>query len=192
MVDWGIYPYFFFVCEGTNEEAVIRWLIEKNAIVIPSEKISLDYCRARAKTGREKLKNVILEYAYSSQRPVVIYICDRHEDKEKWNVGKDVCGNEIPVIKIVTSPEIEMLLIIATGNYQKWLSEKHKNPRLNPSGFCQRVLKIGKSNIKNGENFINQFSSVEEFKRVCYEYKQLRQKSDHYGKNEITWCEILK
>lgn len=93
------YSYLFFVCEGKNEEAIVKWLAEADAIDFPKKQYSLDFCRARTKSTRPKILRAATQFDYGG--PVaIIYVCDSHG--EKWSVGKDCMGNEIPVIKIVT------------------------------------------------------------------------------------------
>lgn len=117
----------------------------------------------------------------------VVYICDSHS--ENWSVGKDCMGNEIPVIKIVTSPEIEILLVYKEKSIQKWKNARAGNRQLHVSSFCRQILKM---DVKNGENFIEQFSSIEDFKNICAEYKKNTFSSGHKMKNEMTWYDLLK
>lgn len=59
------YSYLFFVCEGKNEEAIVKWLAEADAIDFPKKQYSLDFCRARTKSTRPK---------YYEQRPNLIMV----------------------------------------------------------------------------------------------------------------------
>lgn len=153
------YSYLFFVCEGKNEEAIVKWLAEADAIDFPKKQYSLDFCRARTKSTRPKILRAATQFDYGG--PVaIIYVCDSHG--EKWSVGKDCMGNEIPVIKIVTSPEIEILLVHKAHCIEKWKSARAKNPKLHVSAFCRQMFKM---DVKNGENFVQQFSSVKDFKK---------------------------
>ncbi|WP_455788478.1 hypothetical protein [Acidaminococcus fermentans] len=178
------FSYLFFVCEGKNEEAIVKWLAEADAIDFPKKQYSLDFCRARTKSTRPKILRAATQFDYGG--PVaIIYVCDSHG--EKWSVGKDCMGNEIPVIKIVTSPEIEILLVHKAHCIEKWKSARAKNPKLHVSAFCKQMFKM---DVKNGENFVQQFSSVKDFKKICLEYKSAS--DSRKFKNELTWYDLLK
>ena len=92
------YSYLFFVCEGKNEEAIVKWLAEADAIDFPKKQYSLDFCRARTKSTRPKILRAATQFDYGG--PVaIIYVCD--SNGEKWTVRKECMGNEIQVIKII-------------------------------------------------------------------------------------------
>jgi hypothetical protein len=77
------YSYLFFVCEGKNEEAIVKWLAEADAIDFPKKQYSLDFCRARTKSTRPKILRAATQFDYGG--PVaIIYVCDSHG--EKWSV----------------------------------------------------------------------------------------------------------
>ncbi|MGE9915154.1 hypothetical protein, partial [Megasphaera elsdenii] len=78
-------------------------------------------------------------------------------------------GREIPVIKILTPPEIEILLILANpATEHEWEKASRKNRQLKPSEFCKTYFNC---NIKNGDNFIDKFGSFENFEQACRVYK---------------------
>ena len=79
-------------------------------------------------------------------------------------------GNEIPVIKIVTSPEIEILLVYKEKSIQKWKNARAGNRQFHVSSFCRQILKM---DVKNGENFIEQFSSIEDFKTYVLNIRKI-------------------
>ena len=180
------YSYLFFVCEGKNEEAIIKWLADADAINFPKEQYSLDFCRARTRSTRSKIRNAVTQYDYGGQ-VAVVYICDSHS--ENWSVGKDCMGNEIPVIKIVTSPEIEILLVYKEKSIQKWKNARAGNRQFHVSSFCRQILKM---DVKNGENFIEQFSSIEDFKTYVLNIRKIHPAVAIIMKNEMTWYDLLK
>ncbi|XOQ51784.1 MAG: hypothetical protein ACFWT7_00155 [Succiniclasticum sp.] len=179
------YVFIYFVCEGTNEEAVLKWLDENDALIIDKDNYSLEYCRSsRTVKGRKELANVITGQDYGGKVGTV-YICDSHN--ENWHFRKGCTGRQIDVVKVVTSPEIEILVILALNEMNQWRQQKKENPRLHPSDFCKSVLH---ANIKNGDNFISVFGSVDNFKKVCKQYRRLHR--EEYEDNELSLFDLLK
>ena len=69
------FSYIYFVCEGANEESIVRWMDENKAMFLDSNNYSLEFCRCRSKKGKEKLARRIKEMDYDGEVGV-IYICD--------------------------------------------------------------------------------------------------------------------
>lgn len=161
------YSYVYFVCEGKNEEAVLKWICNQKRLCIGSLSYSLEYCRSgRTQRGRKELVRSCLQLDYDG--PVaIVYLCDSRT--EEWNLGRNVMGDEIPVIKILTPPEIEILLILSNCDAeQEWKRRNRTNRQLKPSSFCQEFFRC---DIKNGDNFINNFIDFQKFIESCREYK---------------------
>lgn len=167
------FSYIFFVCEGANEESIIRWMDENKAICLSSEYYSLEFCRCRCKKGKKRLASRIKEIDYDG--PVaVIYICD--SPKEEWKLSKREIGQEIPVLRVVTKQEIEILLILSDPvAYQQWITGK-KN-KMKASDFARDYFK---KDVKNGEIFKSIFSGFDQFVETCFEYKKQDGKNDGF------------
>lgn len=161
------YAYVFFVCEGKNEEAVFRLLEENGKIDVKSDSYSTAFLRTRSHQGWEKLRSQCFEYDYGGDVAVVYLLDSKNEKREllKSKVNKKI----IPVIKVLTPPEIEILLILAHPDVEKaWERASRQNRQLKPSEFCKAYYKC---DIKNGDNFISKFESFDLFLKACKEYK---------------------
>ena len=158
------YAFFYFVCEGTNEEHIPHWMDEEQALCIEKDCYSLEFCRCRSKKGRQELARQIKEMDYDG--PVaVIYICD--SAKEEWKLPKREIGTDIPIIHVVTKQGIEILLILSDEKaYKAWLSGK-KNT-MKASAFARGYFT---TDVKNGEIFRERFEDFGQLVEACRKYK---------------------
>jgi hypothetical protein len=178
------YSYMYIVCEGTNEEEVINWILENNFFVIDSFKVNTDYSRARSKKSSEEMVHEITQYDYDG-KVAVLYVHD--SAKEKWHgLINRACNNEllnshIDVIDIITAPEIEVLYIYSNDELlKKW----NKGSKVKPSIFCKQYLKC--NDIKNKGKFLEKFPSFEIFVSACKKYKSCNKK------NSLTIYDLIK
>ena len=68
------YSYLFFVCEGKNEEAIVKWLAEADAIDFPKKQYSLDFCRARTKSTRPKILRAATQFDYGGPVAIIMFV----------------------------------------------------------------------------------------------------------------------
>ena len=160
------YAFVYFVCEGKNEEAVLRWIHENHKIALDEEKYSLEFLRTRGKKSWEELRKQCFEYSYDGD-VAIFYLLDSKNEKRK-SLKSKYTSKEIPVIKVLTPPEIEILLILTDSMVEReWRRASRKNRQLKPSEFCRSYFEC---DIKNGDNFINKFGSFENFEQACKRY----------------------
>lgn len=93
MIDLSEYAYMYIVCEGTNEEEVINWILESDFFVIDSLNVSMDYSRARSKKSSEEMVHEITQYDCDG-KVAVLYVHD--SAKEKWH-GLVTCSHHLIV-----------------------------------------------------------------------------------------------
>lgn len=173
------YAYVFFVCEGTNEEAIFNWIENEHRLCIPQDKYNKDFLRTgHTRQGKRNLIKECLEYDYDG-KVAIVHIRDR--ENENWNLTradkKLMALRQIEIIPLVTMPEIEYLLIINHPQLLKeWQKKSRQNKKLHVSDFCKD--KFSKM-IKNGSNFIANFASFDDFVLACRKYKS--QKSEQIG-----------
>ena len=91
---------------------------------------------------------------------------------------------KVDVIKVVTSPEIEMLLILAEGKYDDYIK---KASSMLPSTFCKQELKM-KGNIKSQEYVRNYFTDLNMLTSTIQEYKRIKT----LKRGEIYLADLLK
>lgn len=178
------YSYMYIVCEGTNEEEVINWILENDSFVIDSFKVNMDHARARSKKSSEAMVLEITQYDYDG-KVAVLYVHD--SEKEKWHGFLNrTCHNEllnchIDVIDIITAPEIEVLLIYSNiDSFKKW----SKGSKEKPSVFCKQYFKC--NDIKTKGKFLELFPSFESFVSACKKYKSCNRK------NSLTIYDLIK
>lgn len=161
------YAYVFFVCEGKNEEAALLWIHENHKMGFAEENYSLDFMRTRGRKSWDKLRDQCFQFSYDGDVAVFYLLDSKREERE--NLRSKYTGREIPVIKILTPPAIEILLILANpATEHEWEKASRKNRQLKPSEFCKTYFNC---NIKNGDNFIDKFGSFENFEQACRVYK---------------------
>lgn len=88
------------------------------------------------------------------------------------------------IINVVTSPEIEMLLILAEDKYEEYMK---KSSSMSPSVFCKQVLKM-KDKIKSREFVREYFADIDMLVSTIQEYKKKR----ILKKGEIYLADLLK
>lgn len=175
------YSFIFFTCEGANEESLLKWILDNHKnISLPD--YTTDYLRkGRTKEGRKLLKEACLEYDYDGGSVVVIYLCDSRG--ENWELGYNVERQKINVIKIITHPEIEMLLILSNLALEnEWNRQHRANKSLKPSAFCKGQFGC---DVKNGANFVDQFTGFNNFVEACDKYKHRHRNDGYYCFRDI-------
>lgn len=101
------------------------------------------------------------------QQIEVIRILDsRNENFTIQGAYKEKIAGE--VINCYTRPEIEMLLILQEGHYDKFKRSSH----LKPSEYCIQELKFGK--LKRKKFMADYFSDAYELVQILEEYHQKR------------------
>ncbi len=171
-------PIVACVCEGGAETAIINMLVERNLLIFSREQM-LDEDVIRCRSGKE-FENRYLRKGFES-KITVLRILDSHSEKFKLNLAyKD----KVDVIKVVTAPEIEMLIILAEGKYKDYIK---KQRIMKPSIYCKQVLKM-KGNIKSQKFVTDYFSDINILINVIKEYKSVKK----LDKSEIYLADLLK
>lgn len=95
----------------------------------------------------------------------VLRILDSHSEGFRLSPAYQ---DKVDVINVVTSPEIEMLIIIAENKYEEF--DKKKSV-MSPSIFCKQVLKV--KNIKSPDYIRKYFSDIDFLVQMIREYKRV-------------------
>lgn len=169
------YSNVFFVCEGQNEEAVLRWIIDEDRLCLPEEICDFDYLRkARTRNSKKELIKNCMEYGYNG-RIAIIYLLD--SCSEKWNLDKFE-SQRIDIIRILTPPEIEILLAIMNpqiehgwNKYQKDTGD-HAHPSIFCEGYFKNLLKMRHiKNVKAKGAMETILGDIDELERVARMFK---------------------
>lgn len=142
------------IYEGSSEKAIYDLLYSNDYLIYKKDSELI-----RKSTGTRQAK----KFAYENLRqdyegiPVnIVRILD--SDKENFNLGKEyserIDSGEIKIHNIVTSPEIEILVILNEQKYDEFKKAKYKNKA---AEFCKSYLKYNK--IKSYDFIKTYFSS---------------------------------
>lgn len=139
------------ICEGNSEKAIIEKLYNNNLLVFRESKALVrDISKIRSK--KSFVQNY-LRQSYGDTPLNIIRILD--SKNENFILPKEyqerIKNSMIKIHNIITSPEIEILLIISKGDYDKFTN---KSKIKKPSTFCKEEYKI--KNVKNF-NFVDEY-----------------------------------
>jgi hypothetical protein len=165
------------ICEGAAERAILDILLENDLLIFSKkELIDDDIIRCRdAKEFESRYLRKIFEHKIS-----VIRILDR--EKEKFNISKPY-KDKIDVVNIVTSPEIEMLIICSENKYDEYCKVKSK---MSPSDYCKQNLPKLKYD-KKYETVKTYFNTPEKLVNAIKLYHK-----KHQSKGLYTLSDLLK
>lgn len=135
--------YVLISCEGTCEEVLIDALISADKLIVPSNNLVTDPTRGTPYTGLRRapdIRDTFLGFDYrmgDNPELVLARIVDTNPGRFALPA---LYRDRVLVRDFVTQPEIEMLMIMKEGAFQKWASHRVKGKQLLPSEFCGEVL----------------------------------------------------
>jgi len=143
--------YVICICEGAAEQAIIELLLDHNSLVFAHDNLVGREVTRKRKSS--EIQSSFLNRAYQ-RRVNILRILDSKKDSFKL---PSLYAERYPVHNIYTRPEIEMLLIIAEGQVEKYL-QKDKT-RYKPSSYCAEILFPGE-HIKSREFIQDYFADI--------------------------------
>ncbi len=163
------------ISEGSAEEVIIKRLFESNKLVFKrkdiykGDKLIREFSRTRQ---GKKFAGENLEMDYGERHINVLRILD--SKSENFNLGpvydEKIQSGEIRIFDILTRPEIEILIIINEGHYQKFTNRKGG---IKASTYCKKELNI--EDVKS-KNFVsNYFNDANILINSITRYKNLHQ-----------------
>ena len=126
------------MCEGGMEAAIVNVLLDNDMLCFSREQML--YRETLRRCGVRDFEKRYLRQEYNKKLTVVRVLDSR---KEAFRLSKAYQKQVEEVITIITAPEIEILLIIAVGEYADYRKNASK---MKPSEYCMQVLKMG--NVK--------------------------------------------
>ena len=160
-------------CEGKSEVILINHLIDRNLLIFTKRDI-LDH---RPINFRQPKSVMPLINALPFDEELIFYrIGDTQTDEFDLSPLQDR-KNKTKVIKICTTPEIEILIIINEGLYKEYLKEKSK---YGPKQFVKIHLPL----YSNFGDYIESHDIVP----AIHEYKKLKGKQQE----EMCLADLLK
>lgn len=171
-------PIVACICEGGAETAIIDMLAENDKLIFAKEQM-LNEDVIRSRSGKE-FEQRYLRKGFES-KITILRILDSHSEGFRLSPAY---RDKVDVIKVVTAPEIEMLLILAEGKYKEYMK---KSSTMSPSDYCKQVLKM-KGNIKSQKFIRDYFSDIDKLIETIREYKRLRA----LKRGEVYLADLLK
>lgn len=152
--------YIACICKGAAEEAIIDILLDNDKLIFSrKDMIEEDPIRCR---GAKNFEREYLNKSFSKK--IRIYrILDSKREKFKLS---DAYKDKVEVINVITSPEIEMLVIISENKYNEYKKSKEK-----PSIYCVKNLKF--KNVKSEKFITHYFSDVTKLISAIKEYRRV-------------------
>lgn len=168
------------ISEGSAEEVIIKKLfnndklIFKNGDIYGEDKLIRSFSRTRPS---RKFAKENLEMDYGERHINILRILD--SKTENFNLGKiyeeRVNSGEIRIFNILTRPEIEMLIIINEGYYEKFTN---KTKGLNANVYCKNEFNM--KQVKSNDFVSSYFYDIEILVNSIREYKRLHSEKDEY------------
>lgn len=169
-----------WIPEGSAEKVIMKKLFYNNKLVFKNgdsyegDKLIRAFSRTRQgeKFAREELQ---MDYGKSHINILRILDCK----KEKFALPKvydeRIESGEIRIFNILTRPEIEILIIINEGHYEKFTNKKGN---IKPSTYCKREL--GMKEVKTEEFVSGYFEDIDILINSIQKYKKLHSQKDEY------------
>ncbi len=168
------------ICEGKAEKAIIDILLEDCLLIFErSQMLDEEVICCRGATEFEKR---YLRKGFDKELSV-IRILDSKTENFKLSKAYE---NKVKVVNVVTTPEIEMLIVFS----EKKLLE-YKNSKKKPSDFCKQNLKLGK-HIKSYKFVRDYFSDSKTLVKAIRDFAAYAKKNGKIPRDMHTLSDLLK
>ncbi|MGE7672958.1 hypothetical protein ACQKMV_05140 [Lysinibacillus sp. NPDC094403] len=156
------------ICEGNAEKEIMRLLMEHGLLKFTiDDLIDNDFLTG---TNR-KAKNIetrFLGQTYNEGQLIeIIRITD--SKRENFKINKDFNHKIEGITNCFTRPEIEILIIIHEGHYDKFSKQKS---HIKPSIYCETNFKNCK-NIKQQGFILDYFSNIDDLVKALKKYDEI-------------------
>lgn len=122
--------YIICSCEGNAEEAIIDLLLAHDKLCFKREDLIRGKC-----TQLRKSTDIAQEYLRQEFERGIVILRIQDREKDKFKLPRHY--SSIPVIDVVTKPEIEILHIIAENCEKDFERCKRLKKDLKPSEYCK-------------------------------------------------------
>lgn len=126
--------YIACICEGNAERAIMDLLLDNHLLIFERGDLideEVLKCRKAAEFEEKYLRKGF------SEKITVYRILDSYSENFKLSKAYK---HKIDVINVITSPEIEMLIICNEGKYNEYKKFANKNAEGKPSTYCKSRL----------------------------------------------------
>lgn len=150
------------IYEGTAEKVIIEILLDANKLIFNKEDLLNEELIKRIKSKQFQSKYLNQDY---EKKIKIIRVIDKKNEGFKIPAPYEEQISE--VVSIITRPEIEILVIIGMGEYDRFKRQSSRGHQ-KPSDYCKQVLNI--KNVKTEKFVRNHFSDVDYLIRCLNEY----------------------
>ena len=157
------------LCEGNAEFDIVNKLLDSNMLVFSCK--NLIDGKVHLRQSVSCIEDKYLSYDFEGKRVVILRIID--SKKEQFNLSRSFQGR-FDIINIITSPEIETLIILDKGDYTDFLKVKSFTK---PSIFCKE--QYGMKNIKCKSFMEVYFHNTDQLLKAIKSYSEQAQSSNH-------------
>lgn len=180
------------LCEGNAEEEVMEILLENDCLIISYNDLFHDeVLRVRS---AEKFCESYLRTELSEQVTIYRILDSENENFKLTKKLKKAYANKINCVKdVITSEEIEILIIHAKGryeDYQRWRAGRTNSRK--PSDYCKEELEF--SDVKKKGVYKSYFSDYRRLIEAIHLYNQTRKTRRRTlgGEDKLTLFDLLK
>lgn len=163
------------ICEGGAETAIMELLLDADRLIFTENDLYYDEiirCRS-AETFERRYLKLRIEFKLT-----IIRVLDSR--REKFRLSQPYC-DKVDVINVITSPEIEMLIILNEGKYDQF-----KKSGMKPSEYCKQIFK--NENLKSRKWVRDYFKNIDDLVRSIRMYDRV----SAVRKGEYTLLDLLK
>lgn len=157
------------ICEGNSEKYIMSMLLEEDKLIFTEDQLLENEFLQGKYRNPANFSSEYLTMDYGSNKIVVLSIQD---NKKSYSLKKPYSNKVKSTYIVVTSPEIEMLMIHSLNLYNEYQKVKTKE---SPSLFLSKHLKKTTSKIKS-EKFIRDFYNRYSLTEAIKTYKSKSQK----------------
>ena len=172
--------YIACICEGGAERAIMDLLLDNHRLIFERGDL-IDEELLRCRKGRE-FEEKYLRKGFS-EKITVYRILDSKSENFKLSKAYE---HKIDIVNVITSPEIEMLIICNEGKYTEFKKLKSKNQEEKPSTYCKSILKY--KDVKKYDFVYEYFSDIDVLINALHEYRRVSK----VHKDEKTLWNLLR
>ena len=152
--------YIACICEGSAEEAIMDILLDHDLLIFSREDLLEE--RVLRSRSAKKFEERYLRKGFSAPISVVRILDSR---RENFTLSK-AYAHKVDVIKVITAPEIEMLIIHTEKAYDKF-----KRTQKKPSEFCKTEFHM--TNVKAYAFVRHYFTDAQSLVDAILEYRRV-------------------
>lgn len=172
--------YIACICEGSAERAIMDLLLDNHMLIFERDDL-IDGEILKCRKGIE-FEEKYLRKGFS-EKITVYRILDSYAENFKLSKAYKY---KIDIVNVITSPEIEMLIIYNEGKYKEFKKLTNKNPEEKPSTYCKSILKY--KDVKKYDFVYKYFSEITVLINALQEYRRVTKQR---GNAKTLW-DLLK